>query len=443
MVTAQAPTTHPAPDDQAETWFEALRQSDLGQLVSTQTAWLLELVAIPMFVYFLLINSSYLLLIVMATLDFSSSIRRRPYAGYDDAATSPLTQPVSLVMPAYREEVGIVASVRTMLALRYPEFELVVVVDGDPDPTLDVLIDAFDLIEVPCHAEEEVFVAEHARRLYLPSDGRTPLRVVVKKNSGRADSANVGINFARYPLVALVDADSILDPDALLMVSKPFADDPERVVATGGAVRVVNGCRVVGGRVVDVRMPGGWLARIQVVEYLRAFMLGRAGFSRMRSLILISGAFGLFRRDVMVAVGGLNHRSIGEDFDLVMRIHREMRRRRADYRLVYVPEATLWTEVPVTLRVLGNQRRRWHRGLWEVLVETRDMVLKPRYGRVGAAALPFYWLFELIAPLLELGGAGAVRDRVHVRPRGHLVRDHVHARRLCLRDARLDGGGGR
>ncbi|HET7399549.1 MAG TPA: glycosyltransferase family 2 protein [Intrasporangium sp.] len=240
--------------------------------------------------------------------------------------------------------------------------------------------------------------------MHVPRDGRTPLVVVRKENSGRSDAVNVGINAASEQLVAMIDGDSILEPDALLHVTRPFADDPTRMVATGGAIRPVNGSKVVSGRIVRVEMARTWLPRIQVVEYLRAFLLGRTGWSRLNSLILISGAFGLFRRDVVVEVGGLDTHSIGEDFELVLRIHKHLSDAGRDYRVQFVPEPVSWTEVPSTLRVLRNQRRRWHRGLWETLWAYRGMLFRRRYGRVGWLALPYYWVFELCAPLLELFG---------------------------------------
>jgi cellulose synthase/poly-beta-1,6-N-acetylglucosamine synthase-like glycosyltransferase len=178
------------------------------------------------------------------------------------------------------------------------------------------------------------------------------------------------------------------------------------MVAAGGTIRAANDSRVVSGRVVHVNLPRRWLPRIQVVEYFRAFMLGRAGWSRMGGLILISGAFGIFRRDVLVEVGGLDHGSIGEDFELVMRMHRHLRDEGREYRMKFVAEPVSWTEVPETLKVLRNQRRRWHRGLWETLWAYRGMLFRPRYGRVGWLALPYYWLFELAAPLIE--GLGIV-----------------------------------
>jgi cellulose synthase/poly-beta-1,6-N-acetylglucosamine synthase-like glycosyltransferase len=364
--------------------------------------WLMDVTAVPVIVYFLLINTSYLLLIGLGALDFRSYLRGRKTTV--EALGGELTPGVSLIVPAHNEEAGIVTSVKALLSLRYPGHEVVVVDDGSTDATFERLREAFDLVELPREVPQDVPVRAKVLGLFVPRDGRTRLIVVRKENSGRSEASNVGVNAATEPLVAMIDADSILEPDALLRVAKPFADDPTRVVATGGTIRPVNGCRVVSGRIVDVRAPRTWLPRIQVVEYLRAFLVGRTGWSRFGGLILISGAFGLYRRDTYVEAGGLDPTSIGEDFELVLRIHRRMRDLDADYRVEFVPEPVSWTEVPSTLKVLRNQRRRWHRGLWETLWAYRGMLFRPRYGRIGWVALPYYWLFELAAPLLEIYG---------------------------------------
>ncbi|SDQ68860.1 glycosyltransferase family 2 protein [Quadrisphaera sp. DSM 44207] len=383
--------------------------SDLGALARSgpldeALAWFFAVSAWPVLVYFLLINTSYLVLVALAALDHARHLRRVPFAGYDEVHASPLTTPVSVLVPAHDEEAGIVPAVGAMLALRYPVHEVVVVDDGSRDATFERLAEAYGLVQVPRELPQDVATRGRVLSVHVPRDGRTPLVVVRKENGGRSDALNVAVNAARHELVCFVDADSILDPDALLTVTKPFVDDPARVVATGGVVRAVNGCRVVAGRVVEVRMPRGWLPRVQVVEYLRAFLLGRTGWSRLGSLVLISGAFGLFRRDVVVEVGGLDPDCIGEDFELCVKVHRAMRDARRDYRVVFVGEPVSWTEVPSTRRVLASQRRRWHRGLWEVLWRHRDMVGNPRYGRVGLLALPYYVVFELLAPVLELVG---------------------------------------
>jgi cellulose synthase/poly-beta-1,6-N-acetylglucosamine synthase-like glycosyltransferase len=363
---------------------------------------------IPIICYFLLINSSYLLLILVAGSGSLRYMRRLPHSGRQEALGGRLTPGVSVIMPAYNEAASIVPAVQAMLSLRHPRHEVIVVDDGSRDDTVARLTEAFDLVEVDRPLPGDVPVRAAVRSVAVPRDGRTRLVVVAKENSGKAEAVNTGINASAEDLVAVVDADSLLDPDALLVVSKPFADDPVRVVASGGMVRVANDCPVVAGRITDVRMPSSWLARIQVVEYLRAFLLSREGWSRMGALILISGAFGVFRRDVLVEVGGLAHGSLGEDFELVMRLHKRLRETGREYRVEFVAEPICWTEVPTSVRVLHRQRKRWHRGLWETLWAYRAVLGRPRYGAVGLVALPWYWLFELLAPVLELGGLALI-----------------------------------
>jgi cellulose synthase/poly-beta-1,6-N-acetylglucosamine synthase-like glycosyltransferase len=234
--------------------------------------------------------------------------------------------------------------------------------------------------------------------------GGNNVLLVCKDNGGKADALNVGINAARKALVCMVDADSILDPDALLHVSRPFADDPERVYASGGVVRIANGSTIRRGRVVNVQMPRAWLPRVQVVEYLRAFMIGRSGWSRLGGLLIISGAFGLFRRDVVVELGGLSTHCIGEDAELVVRLHRWLGDNDVDGRVVFVSEPVAWTEAPETTAVLRRQRRRWHRGLTEILSLHKGMLLRPRYGVVGMVSMPWFVAFELLAPFVEVFG---------------------------------------
>lgn len=358
----------------------------------------------PVLIYFFAINTSYLLLVVAASRDFLVHGSRRKYADRDDLLNARQVPSVSILVPAYNEAAGIVTSVRAMLALGYPRHEIVVVNDGSTDNTLQVLIDAFDLVEIPREISTEIPTRVRATGVYAPRDGHTRLTVVTKPNSGRSDSLNLAVNAARMDLVATIDADSILDGDALLRVVRPFVNDPERVVAAGGVIRAANDCTVERGRITKVRMPRRWLPRIQVMEYLRAFQLGRAGWGQLDAMILISGAFGVFRRDIMVELGGLDADCIGEDFEFVLRMHRYLRDQKRDFRVVFVAEPVSWTEVPSTLKVLAHQRRRWHRGLWEVLWKHRAMFANPRYGRIGMVAVPFYWLFELIAPVLELVG---------------------------------------
>ena len=359
-------------------------------------------------VYFVALNSLYLLLVSIASIDVARTLRRLTFAGHDDLFANPFTPGIAVLVPAYNEELVIVESVRALLSLRYPEFEVIVVDDGSTDATFERLESAFDLVETDRMIPPNVPAIGRVISIHAARAGE-PLVVIRKENAGRrSDPLNVGLNAARHPLVCMVDADSILDHDALLRVVKPFVDDPERTVATGGVIRAVNGSVVERGRVIEPRMPAGWLARIQVLEYLRSFLLGRTGWSRLGGLLIISGAFGLFRRDLVLEIGGLDLDCIGEDAELVARLHRHLRRQGRRYRIVFVAEPVSWTEVPPTYATLARQRRRWSLGLAQVLRKHRAMIGNPRYGRIGLVVLPYYLVFELLGPVVELFGVAAV-----------------------------------
>jgi cellulose synthase/poly-beta-1,6-N-acetylglucosamine synthase-like glycosyltransferase len=244
---------------------------------------------------------------------------------------------------------------------------------------------------------------EPIRAVYVPR-GSIKLLVLDKENGGKADALNAGINFATYPLVCAIDADSVLEQDALVKTAMPFVDDPVSTVASGGLIRIANGCRIEHGRVVDARLPRTPLPLFQVVEYLRAFFGARTGWSAVNGLLIVSGAFGLFRRDAVIAAGGWNTETVGEDMELVVRLHQTMREQRHSYRVVYVPDPVCWTEAPESARVLRRQRRRWHRGSAETLRMHARMFANPRYGAAGTLALPALLLFELLGPIIELSG---------------------------------------
>ena len=374
------------------------------------TFWTDALRAFEWFVlaYFVTLNSIYLLLIWLAASEARRGRQRPTTTAHGDIFANPLTPPVSVVMSARNEEQSIVDSVRGALELRYPLHEVVVVDDGSTDSTFELLRMEFDLVECAPALADDVVTLGAVRSMHVPT-GPEPLVVVRKVNTGtRADGLNVGLNAARYPLVCCVDADSILERDALLRVSRPFVDDPDRVVATGGSIRAVNGSAVYRGQLTSIHQPRSWLARIQIVEYLRSFLLGRTGWSRLGGLLIISGAFGLFRRDLLVAIGGYDHKSLGEDADVIARMHRELRDRGDDYRIEFVPDPVCWTEVPTSLKDLSRQRQRWSHGLAQVLWKQRAMIGRPKYGRIGVVVLPYYLIFELLGPIVELVGLVAL-----------------------------------
>ena len=319
----------------------------------------------------------------------------------DPLAISGFEPPISIIVPAYNEATTIVSTVRSAMQLAYPEFEIIVVNDGSKDATLDAMVTAFNMREFP--EAYRVRLASAPMRSIWHTSQHGNLRVVDKNNGGKADAINAGINAARYPLICVVDADTILMRDSLLRIVQPFIDDPT-TVACGGTVRIANGCRVEEGQLVEVGTPTSWLPLFQVMEYLRAFLFGRMGWSEVNGLLIISGAFGVMRKDIVIDAGGFLVDTIGEDMELVMRLHRHMKASGKPYRITFVPDPVVWTEAPESIAVLKNQRIRWQRGLCESLWKNRGLFTMKNGGVAGRLAFPFFVLFELASPVIELIG---------------------------------------
>lgn len=356
-----------------------------------------------LFGYYLLCNLIYLAMLIIALKSSISHQRRLSSIRFESLQHSPLVPPVSLLVPAHNEDKSVCAAVRNLLDLEYPELELIVINDGSTDATLAELEKTFALRPVRTVYVPQVKTAR-IRGLYR-SDVDRRLVVVDKEAAGsKADAVNAGLNAATAPYICVVDADSVLERDALLRIMMPVLSDPQRVVSAGGIVRVLNGAELEQGRVRRIRLPRRGIEIIQVVEYLRAFLIGREAWARANMLMIISGAFGVFRTDLVRAVGGYRAAAIGEDFDLVTRLHRHLLDQGTDYHIEFVPDPVCWTEVPSDLRSLGRQRARWQQGLLDVLWANRDMLFRPRYGRIGLLALPYLWFFELLSPVIELGG---------------------------------------
>jgi len=364
-----------------------------GHLLVEFTTWFI-------LAYFIVLNLGYLGLNLLSLVSLHRSLQEKVLEELPQAFT-PLDPAISILVPAYNEEATIAASLRSMLQLAYAEFEIVVINDGSRDGTLAVLQREFELYPFP-EAIHPQLQTRPVRGIYR-SRLHANLRVIDKENGGKADSLNAGINAARHPLFCGVDADSLLARDSLQRVSRPFLRDP-RVVATGGTVRVANGCRFQGGLLTAVALPRNPWALFQVVEYLRAFLFGRLGWSQLNAMLIISGAFGLFRTDVVVQAGGYRPKTIGEDMELVVRMHRMLREQRRDYRIEFVPDPVCWTEAPEDRRTLANQRIRWQRGLSESLSAHWRLMFSTRGGPPGWLAYPFMVAFEWLGPIVELGG---------------------------------------
>lgn len=350
--------------------------------------------------YFIGLNFGYLLLNAVAVVSLTRYMNQHAWGSLPQAYAS-YEPPISVLVPAFNEEATIAASLRSLLQLNYPEYEIVVINDGSRDRTLEVLTREFSLVPFP-EAYRQRLATRPVRGIFA-SPAHPNLRVVDKENGGKADALNVGINCARYPLFCGVDADSVLQRDSLQRVVQPFLEDP-RTVAAGGTIRIANGCVVSEGFLTRVGIPRRMLPLFQVVEYLRAFLFGRLGWSPLNALLIISGAFGLFYKERVIAAGGYRTDTVGEDMDLVVRLHQMLRREGRPYRITFVPDPICWTEAPEDFRTLKNQRVRWQRGLAESLWRSRGMLFHPRSGTVGWLAFPFMLVFELLGPLIEVVG---------------------------------------
>jgi len=336
--------------------------------------------------------------VALTALPFSPPMLRdrslwRRYAGHAPS--------ISILAPASDEELTVIESVTSLLRQDYPNLEVVVINDGSRDDTLKLLTEHFAL--TPVERNYNLWV-EHAPITGLFGSNRDPRLLVVDKvnGGGKSDAINAGINVARSSLICVIDADSLIEIDALQRLVRPFMRDPQATIAAGGAVRVINGCRVEDGRIVETGLARNLLARFQTLEYLRAFLFARVTLSRLGLLTIVSGAFGLFDRRVVLEVGGYSLDTCGEDLELVVKMHRHMREQGVRYRVAYLADPVCWTEVPETLRGLASQRRRWERGSIETIRKHLGMTFNPSYGRIGFVSLPLILVADLASPLLAV-----------------------------------------
>ncbi len=356
------------------------------------------------FIYVVTICSFYLFLAVFSISEMRRYLHKNFKADYKQILASPFSPSISIIAPAYNEGATIIQNVRSMLSLEYNNFDLIIVNDGSKDDSIAKLIERYDLVKVAFDYREKI-PTKPIRAIYK-SKNRSfkKLMVVDKENGGKADALNVGLNISDKELVACVDVDCIIETDALLKMVKPYMESNKEVIATGGVIRIANNCVVEDGRLVEVHLPKNIWARFQVLEYIRAFLLGRMAWSRLNGLMLISGAFGLFKKDVAIAAGGYNTKTVGEDMELVVRMRTYMTDKKRPHQVVYVPDPLCWTEAPSSLKVLGRQRNRWTRGTFETLKMHKYLFFNPRYGLLGMLSYPFWFFFEWLAPIVEVLG---------------------------------------
>ncbi len=356
------------------------------------------------FAFSLTVMASYAFLAIYAAMEMVYYKRKTKYIDYGILVASPLAPGVSLIAPAYNEGLNIVDNIKSLLSLFYNNYEVIIVNDGSKDDTLAKMIAAYDLV-----LSQEVvnlkLQTKPLRGIYRSRNAAFRRLVVVDKvNGGKADALNIGVNVSSKNLVACIDVDCILEQYAICKMVKPFMESTKPVIAVGGVIRVANSCEIENGRLISTQVPSQFFPRIQVLEYFRAFLMGRMAWARMDGLLLISGALGLFDKQIMIAAGGYNHKTVGEDMEVVVRMRGYMLERKLPYTVKYIPDPLCWTEAPVDAKILGRQRNRWTRGTIETLLLHRKMFFNPKYGIIGMVSYPYWFFFEWMAPIVEVLG---------------------------------------
>ena len=320
------------------------------------------------FVFALAIFTSYITMSFISGVEMVKYMRKNSFVDYSPVISSPFSPSVSIIAPAYNEGNTIVENIRSLLSIHYADFEVIIVNDGSKDDSMEKVIRHYNLEKVDFLIQNKI-PTKPIRGIYKSTNrAYSKLFVIDKENGGKADSLNAGINVSAKKYFAAIDVDCILEEDAILKMIKPFLEhSDERVIATGGVIRIANSCIVKDGKIIKVNLPRNLIARFQVLEYTRAFLMGRMAWSRLNGLLLISGAFGIFDREIVVLSGGYETKTVGEDMELIVRMRRYMIEHEQKYRIVYIPDPLCWTEVPEKLKILSRQRNRWTRGNMETL----------------------------------------------------------------------------
>lgn len=354
-----------------------------------------------MIYYVISINLFYFMQLIMSMFNLMDYIKKMRYSDFGKYTASENMIPISVLVPAFNEEKTINENIKSLLLLKYPQYEVIVINDGSTDATLESIIQAFNLKKVNQPVRCQLKTKEIRgiyRNIEIPN-----LILIDKENGGKADALNVGINVSRYPVFAAIDADSILEGHSLVRLIMPFVENSD-TIAVGGIVRIANGSVIRDGIIERIELPENNVAMFQTVEYLRAFLSGRMGWDAFGTLLLISGAFGAFKKDEVLKVGGYTVGTIGEDMELVMKLHKSMIKSKKQYRIKFIPDPVCWTQVPEHISDLRKQRRRWQIGLIDSLFRHAEMMFNPRYRMVGLVAIPCYLLFEMVSPVVEILG---------------------------------------
>lgn len=352
------------------------------------------------FLLYLIVYSTFLFLSVsVGSVSLYEQRRRKRLYNY---LTHDYYMPVSIIIPAYNEDKTVVDTVKSLLDLEYRLFEIIVVDDGSTDNTSQVMIDTFSmqLIDRPirkkvyCNKEQFIFTAQIKN---------VKITLIRKANGGKGDALNMGINVSEFPYFVCIDADCMLQYDALTNIVRPLLEDSS-IVAVGGLVRINNDVVIENGHVTSYKMPRNILLSLQIIEYDRSFLASRLLFDKFNGNLIISGAFGLFKKDVVIAAGGYDTDTMGEDMEIVVRIHSYCRSNHIPYKIKYASDAVCWSQAPAKFKDLNTQRRRWHLGLFQSIIKHRTMLFNPAYGIVSFVSFFYFVMYELLSPYIEIFG---------------------------------------
>lgn len=350
--------------------------------------------------------ASYIILSFISGKETLEYIKKNSFVHYKDILSSTMSPSITIIAPAYNESLNVVENVRSILSNHYVNYTVIIVNDGSKDDSLEKLIEAYDLEKVDFIINSKIKTQPLRKGVFKSKNPAfEKLMVVDKENGGKADALNMGLNISKSKYVACIDVDCLLLEDALQKMIKPFLEDTDaKVIAAGGVIRIANSCVIKGGKLMDVNLPKNVLVQSQILEYLRAFLLGRMAWSRLNGLLVISGAFGIFDKEIAIAVGGYDTNTVGEDMEIIVRMRRYMEEKGRKYRVSYIPDPLCWTEAPDSYKILISQRNRWTRGTIETLRKHRKIGFNRKYGSFGMISYPYWLIFERLAPIIEAVG---------------------------------------
>jgi cellulose synthase/poly-beta-1,6-N-acetylglucosamine synthase-like glycosyltransferase len=375
--------------------------------MNTSTVQIIMSIIHYFFVIFSIVAiASYVILAIISAIETIEYVKKNSFVNYKEILTSTFSPSISIIAPAYNESLNIVENVRSLLSSHYVNYDVIIVNDGSKDDSLSKLIAAYDLIQIDHYINKQIKTKPLRKGIYKSTNPAFDKLIVVdKENGGKADALNMGLNISKNKYVACIDVDCLLLEDALQKMVKPFLETTDtKVIAAGGVIRIANSCIVKDGKLIDINFPKTWLEQGQILEYLRAFLLGRMAWSRLNGLLVISGAFGLFDKKIAIKVGGYDTNTVGEDMEIIVRMRRYMEDEKQKYKVAYIPDPLCWTEAPDNYKTFISQRNRWTRGTIETLKKHRKIGFNPKYKSLGLISYPYWFFFERMAPIIEVAG---------------------------------------